>query len=60
MWGKVSQSGNIDWKAFLLLELFLLISQSLVPWGHCWNGDKAAGEQFSQHHVGGLAWLVSI
>ena len=31
------------------------IIQSLVPWGHCWHGDAAAREQFSQHHVGGLA-----
>jgi len=29
--------------------------KSLVPWGHCWHGDKKAGEQFAQHHVGGLA-----
>ena len=38
-----------------LLQFFLNISQSLVPWGHCWNGDKEAGEHFAQHHVGGLA-----
>ena len=33
--------------------------QSLVPWGHCWHGDAAAREKFSQHHVGGLASWAS-
>ena len=41
-----------------LKSVFLHISQSLVPWGHCWKGDKEAGKQFAQHHVGGLARSV--
>jgi len=53
--GPVDDQGTVVKSSTRAVVLGEMWGKSLVPWGHCWHGDAAAREKFSQHHVGGLA-----